>query len=245
MEEVHQQYKKMKNINEIDFEKKITEAPKDVSLFIANLYVDPILEQLVGEDVEDYLLIVDDLANQIAYFILNLLTIQEFKDNLAEVLYLEGSVEIQKAYDAINKFVLSKLNKNETTNGENKIDELKLKDQQNSISHHDVLNEIENPTPSINTTTAFQNSNTKAPSTSTSSTTVSSNPTKTLTPTSKNTPNQPTEPSLHSPAPIATYTNPALNIATKLGQNLDTPSASIPKDVYMSKKPDPYHEPVL
>lgn len=219
----------MKKIEDNIFEKKLAEAPKDVSLFITGLYIDPILEQLVGEDVEDYLLIVNDLANQIAYFILSLLSIQEFKDNLAEVLYLEGPAEIQKAYDAINKFVLSKLNKKEITGGDNKIEESKLKDQQNSISHIDILNEIENPTPSINTTTSFQ----------------SSNPTKTPTPIPKNTPNQSTSPSLHSPAPVAPYTNPALNIATKLEQNLGAPSASIPKDVYVSKKPDPYHEPVL
>lgn len=236
----------MKKIEDNIFEKKLAEAPKDVSLFITGLYVDPILEEMVGEDVEDYLLIVDDLANQIAYFILGLLTIQEFKDNLAEVLYLEGVVETQKAYDAINKFVISKLNQKETTVENDKIEDVKLADVTH-ISHHDVLNEIENPTPSINTTANFQanvaksagmNNSANSSTTSAKAGNISKTP---LTPVSLA---NPSTASLHSSSSVAPYSNPALNIASKLDQKLSTPSASIPKDIYVSKKPDPYHEPV-
>jgi hypothetical protein len=105
----------------------------------------------------------------------------------------------------------------------------------NQISHLDLLSEIENPTPSISTTANFQNA---APKTESKETTQK-NPTP-------NSPikNQSTETSLHSSTPVAPYINPALNIATKLDQKLSAPSSSIPKDVYVSKKPDPYHEPV-
>lgn len=232
----------MKKIDEKDFEKKLAESPKDLSFFISNLYVDPILEQLVGEDTEDYLLIVDDLANQIAYYVLGLLSTQEFKDNLAEVLYLEGSVEIQKAYDAINKFVLSKKD-NKGNEKENPLEEAKLADS-NHISHIDVLSEIENPTPSISTTASFQSQvNTNKQTTSNTTNNTQNNPSSKLIPTPSTSLNS--IPSLHSSDPsVVPYSNPALHIASKLDQNLSTPSASIPKDVYVSKKPDPYHEPV-
>ena len=232
----------MKKIDEKDFEKKLTESPKDLSFFISNLYVDPILEQLVGEDTEDYLLIVDDLANQIAYYTLGLLSTQEFKDNLAEVLYLEGSVEIQKAYDAINKFVLSKKD-NKGNEKENPLEEVKLADS-NHISHIDVLSEIENPTPSISTTASFQNQTNTNKQTSSNTPIVAQNNSSSRASTAPLTTSTST-PSLHSSDPsVVPYTNPALHIASKLDQNLSTPSASASKDIYVSKKPDPYHEPV-
>jgi hypothetical protein len=224
----------MKKIDEKDFEKKLAESPKDLSFFISNLYVDPILEQLVGEDTEDYLLIVDDLANQIAYYVLGLLSTQEFKENLAEILYLDNSVQIQKAYDAINKFVLSKRNSGDSEK-KTSLEDIKFAEA-NHISHIDVLSEIENPTPSISapltpqreaTTESQATPNSLKPSSKDSSTQLSS-------------PN----PSLHSSPSIAPYVNPALHIASKLDQNLSNPSASVPKEMYVSKKPDPYHEPL-
>lgn len=232
----------MKKIEDSIFEKKLVEAPKDISLFVSGLYIDPVLEQLVGEDTEDYLLVVDDLANQIAYYVLGLLSTQEFKDNLAEVLYLEGSVEIQKAYDAINKFVLSKKD-NKSNEKENPLEEAKLADS-NHISHIDILSEIENPTPSIGTTASFQSQvNTNKQTTSNTTNNTQNNPSSKLIPIPST--SLTSTPSLRSSDPsVVPYTNPALHIATKLDQNLGTPSASIPKDVYVSKKPDPYHEPV-
>ena len=232
----------MKKIDEKDFEKKLAESPKDLSFFISNLYVDPILEQLVGEDTEDYLLIVDDLANQIAYYVLGLLSTQEFKENLAEVLYLEGSVEIQKAYDAINKFVLSKKD-SKGNEKENPLEEAKLADSSH-ISHVDILSEIENPTPSISTTASFQSQvNTSKQTTSNTTNNTQSNPSSKLIPTPST--SLTSISSLHSSDPsVVPYSNPALHIASKLDQNLSTPSASIPKEVYVSKKSDPYHEPV-
>lgn len=116
---------------------------------------------------------------------------------------------------------------------ETKIDE---RADANHISHIDVLSEIENPTPSINTTPSFQNQVTTDKQQNSSS----FKPSSTNSSTQSSSPN----PSLHSSASIAPYVNPALHIASKLDQKLDTPSASLPKDIYISKKPDPYHEPV-
>lgn len=116
--------------------------------------------------------------------------------------------------------------------------------ESNHISHIDVLNEIENPTPSISTTTAFQNqANTNKQTTSSTINTSQNNPSTTANVVPPN--SSTTNPSLHSSDPsVIPYSNPALHIATKLDQNLSSPSASIPKDIYVSKRPDPYHEPV-
>ena len=250
----------MKIINENEFQEKVKSSSSDISLFIANLYVDSTLEELVGEDTEDHLLIINELANQIAYLVLGLLTNQEFKQNIAELLYLEGSVEIQKAYDAINKFILSK--PNETDEGDKKdITDVKLKSPldiesrssslnpitENTISHVDILSEIENPTPSKNTTSQFvkpavadSTSNPSTPSKNTSS------------PASKVVPSQTISTAPTNPLDLGGFginkpntSNPAQNIANKLGQNLSTPTTSIPKEVYVSKKLDPYKEPFI
>lgn len=124
---------------------------------------------------------------------------------------------------------------------ENPLESAKLAEE-GHISHLDILGEIENPTPSIKTTATFQNSESKPALASV----ISTEQTKPAPPTSitQKSPNPTNTTSLHSPTPVAPYTNPALNIGTKLDQKLSAPSSSIPKDVYVSKKPDPYHEPV-
>jgi hypothetical protein len=227
----------MIKIDEIQIENKLKDAPKEISEFVSTIYVNPVLEQLIGTDIEDYDTIIVDLADAIVYFVLGFISLDQFKKELAEILYLDGVVEIQKAYDAINKFVLSKLDKGKET-VENKIGEAKNNDS-NHISHQDLLSEIENPTPSISTTAAFQNSSVKIV------TAVPNEISKTVTNTTSSTNKDgAVEASLHSSATVPAYTNPALKIASKLDQNMSAPSASIPKDIYVSKKPDPYHEPV-
>lgn len=121
---------------------------------------------------------------------------------------------------------------------ENKIEEAKLADPEH-ISHHDLLSEIENPTPSISTTVDFQNQNfVKSSQPQANTPVVKTSANKGVNTATTTTPDG----TIHSSATTNTYTNPALNIATKLDQKLSTPSASIPKDIYVSKKPDPYHE---
>jgi hypothetical protein len=110
------------------------------------------------------------------------------------------------------------------------------KTESNHISHIDVLSEIENPTPSISAPLTPQRE----------ATTESQTTPNSLKPSSKDSSTQSSSPnpSFHSSPSIAPYVNPALHIASKLDQNLSNPSASVPKEMYVSKKPDPYHEPL-
>lgn len=134
---------------------------------------------------------------------------------------------------------LEKISENKNT----QIKDFLLEDTQpleeEHISHLDILNEIENPTPSIKSSPTNQKTekiiapNTEqkpAKSVSTNNQQQSIDATNSIL--------------FHSPTPVAPYTNPALNIASKLDQKLSTPSGSVPKDIYIPKKPDPYHEPV-
>lgn len=126
------------------------------------------------------------------------------------------------------------------------LEEAKLNEKIDSshISHVDILSEIENPTPSISTTSNFQKQINQTDILTTDSPTAgisNSSPKTNIYQINTST----DTPSLHSSDPsVVPYTNPALHIASKLDQNLSTPSASASKDIYVSKKPDPYHEPV-
>lgn len=169
----------------------------------------------------------------------------QFGENAGTESILENVTEVflPVFYDFNIKQKVEELGINENNTKENPLEEAKLADS-NHISHIDVLSEIENPTPSINTTANFQkqivqtnDSNVVNPTTSnrTSPSKINISQNSTFSANS----------SLHSSDPsVVPYSNPALQIASKLDQNLSTPSASVPKDVYVSKKPDPYHEPV-
>ncbi len=224
----------MIKIDETQIENKLKNAPKEVVDFTSAIYIDPVLEQMVGADTEDYETIIIDLADAIVYFKLGFIDMNQFKNELTEILYLEGAVEIQKAYDAINKFVLLKLEKKPEV----------LKNESQKISHQDLLSEIENPTPSISTTASFQNSASKTAASEAAKAASQAAPAGAAASSTGVKSASPAEASLHSSAAVPAYTNPALKIASKLDQNMSTPSASIPKDIYVSKKPDPYHEPV-
>lgn len=147
-----------------------------------------------------------------------------------------------------NDLLLEKIQESELATSvinqkENPLEEAKLADS-NHISHVDVLSEIENPTPSISTTASFQNQTNTNKQTSSNTPIVAQNNSSSRASTAPLTTSTST-PSLHSSDPsVVPYTNPALHIASKLDQNLSTPSASASKDIYVSKKPDPYHEPV-
>lgn len=146
-------------------------------------------------------------------------------------------------YDFNIKQKIEELGANSNNTKENPLEESKLADS-NHISHIDVLSEIENPTPSISTTASFQSQANSVKQTSPNTPSISQkNPSSRTSTTPLGSPSS--TPSLHSSDPsVVPYTNPALHIASKLDQNLSTPSASVPKDIYVSKKPDPYHEPV-
>lgn len=162
--------------------------------------------------------------------------IKNTKDNfISLVKEITNDLALEKIQDTNNK-------KNDDTK-ENPLEEAKIADA-GHISHVDILSEIENPTPSINTTATFQKEVSQKINVTTGPVAanigVSTSKSNTL---QNNTLS--TSPSLHSSDPsVVPYSNPALHIASKLDQNLSAPSASVPKDIYVSKKPDPYHEPV-
>lgn len=176
--------------------------------------------------------VADILQNEVLLFLIKINSIEAFIENFVEILDVKP-LDAEKILEdfftiCIPKEVQNLIKElNPMQNGGNKIEEAKLTDPEH-ISHHDLLSEIENPTPSISTTTDFQNQNF-----------VKSSQPQANTPVVKTSANKGI-----NTATTNTYTNPALNIATKLDQKLSTPSASIPKDIYVSKKPDPYHEPV-
>lgn len=205
--------------------------------------------------------IADNLRNEVLLLLTKIISLDNFTENIVEILNLtpENAEEIMEEFftTCIPQNIQDSLNISKR--GENKLEDAKLseKTEPTHISHQDLLSEIENPTPSISTTTDFQNraaqvsvqstQNSQAVNVSKASSTTSTTSTAS-TSTSINSvaaTNSTQNPSLHSSDPSVTpYTNPALHIATKLDQNLGGPTSSIPKDVYVSKKPDPYHEPV-
>lgn len=252
----------MANISEQIYEKRLEQISNPLKDFLSKIFLDKNFLNFIekhkskSKNKED---LADNIRNEFFKYSLKLSTTEEFIDSIVEILDLKPE-EAEKVIEDffsicipqdIQNLVGLQSQEMESTN-KNTLEEPKLaeKTESDHISHHDILSEIENPTPSLDTTTDFQNASSVTNIVNTTSTgnvtqpTTSANPVKPSNTTNSNIPSTPTSPSLHSPTPTAPYTNPALQIATKLGQNLSTPSASIPKDIYISKKPDPYHEPV-
>lgn len=189
--------------------------------------------------------VADILQNEVLLFLIKINSIEAFIENFVEILDVKP-LDAEKILEdfftiCIPKEVQNLIKElNPMQNGGNKVEEAKLTDPEH-ISHHDLLSEIENPTPSISTTADFQNQNfVKSSQPQANTPVVKTSANKRISTAVTTTPDG----TIHSSATTNTYTNPALNIATKLDQKLSTPSASIPKDIYVSKKPDPYHEPV-
>ena len=225
----------MSNINQKIYLQKMEDSPEAIKKYVSGIFLDnsylTFLEKYRNtlpnkQDVADI------LQNEVLLFLIKINSIEAFIENFVEILDVKP-LDAEKILEdfltiCIPKEVQNLIKElNPMQNGGNKIEEAKLTDPEH-ISHHDLLSEIENPTPSISTTTDFQNQNF-----------VKSSQPQANTPVVKTSANKGI-----NTATTNTYTNPALNIATKLDQKLSTPSASIPKDIYVSKKPDPYHEPV-
>lgn len=233
-------------MNNQTLEEKIERLPLDVIDLFYDLFSDEIFfKQSILFGIEDFV-----IENK-AKFIEKLIDIEvEKKDRTYFLEYLHSIIKndliIQKINENLEISVWSEIDeiyKNDTSlastlKTDSNLEEAKLKEKtdSNHISHIDVLSEIENPTPSISTPPTPQRE-----ATTESQTTLNS-----LKPLSKDSSTQLSSPnpSLHSSPSIAPYVNPALHIASKLDQNLSNPSASVPKEMYVSKKPDPYHEPL-
>ncbi|MDQ5912530.1 MAG: hypothetical protein QG568_745 [Patescibacteria group bacterium] len=239
----------MSNINEQIYIDRLQKSPKLIreyisEIFLNNSYLTFLNKYNLATNKEDTS---DFLRNEVVQFLLKIKNIDQFIDSFVEILELTpenaGSV-LEDFFNIcipknIQDIIDSEPQESETP------ENLTEKTESTHISHQDLLSEIENPTPSISTTTDFQNRVVET-TVNTPTITATTKPSiTTSTALTNSSTNQTQSPSLHSSDPsVVPYTNPALHIATKLDQNLGAPSASIPKDVYVSKKPDPYHEPV-
>ncbi len=237
---------------------RLNKLPKEIYSFIVEdentnfkMFVDKEFPTLTNKNE-----LVESLKSNTNLLLLDFLDFNSFFENFVELFDLDEKTVESKIENFISSYLDLKIvdfiekkrfNDNRTEPKEDKLEEAKLteKTEPTHISHQDLLSEIENPTPSISTTTEFQNRVVET-AVNTPTITVTARPSVTnSTALTNSSTNQTQSPSLHSSDPSVTpYTNPALNVATKLDQNLASPSASIPKDVYVSKKPDPYHEPV-
>lgn len=242
----------MSNISENIYIQRLEVSPKPIQSYIETIYSNEKFDLFVekhSKNNSDYESKADILRNETGLLLLNINNIDQFIDALTDVLSLEP-FQIEKT---VNEFFESCIPGEIQDILDQRYSDTPLTPttetkQPETISHTDILNEIENPTPSIKglglklANTGAQN---KMSISSTTNDTISSNTSQATTvPTtsfqSSSFENNPTIGgfSLHTPV------NPAQKIADKLNQNLQTPSVSIPKEVYIPKKIDPYKEPV-
>lgn len=236
----------MSNISEKIYLQKMEASPENIKKYVSNIFLNSsyltFVEKYQSSTV-DKNEVADTLRNETALFLIKINSFETFIENFVEILDVKP-LDAEKILEdfftiCIPKEVQNLIKElNPMQSGGNKIEEAKLADPEH-ISHHDLLSEIENPTPSISTTVDFQNQNfVKSSQPQANTPVVKTSANKGVNTATTTTPDG----TIHSSATTNTYTNPALNIATKLDQKLSTPSASIPKDIYVSKKPDPYHE---
>lgn len=239
----------MSNINEQIYNERLQKSPVLIKGYISEIFLNSTYLTFLNkyhlstnkDDTADF------LRNEVVQLLLKIKNLEQFIDSFVEILELTP----ENAENTLEDFFNICIPKNIQDLTDSRSPEIEVlekiteKTESTHISHQDLLSEIENPTPSISTTTEFQNRVVET-AVNTPTITVTARPSVTnSTALTNSSTNQTQSPSLHSSDPSVTpYTNPALNVATKLDQNLASPSASIPKDVYVSKKPDPYHEPV-
>ncbi len=160
----------------------------------------------------------EQLAAEIGYVLFGVTKITDFKKALFENLFITEDV----AENIDSECYKNIFNKIETV-GEKKVDA-------DSLNHQDILSEIENPTPSIASREPAPQIEVKA--------LVEEIKKPTL------------EQALNGVLPTEggfsfnENSHPAESIVKKLDEKLSTPTSSLPKEVYVVKKIDPYHEPI-
>jgi hypothetical protein len=227
-------------------------------------------------DAEDTVLIVSDVSkkfeltdeeetilfNEIAYTLLGENTLEEFRTNVIENLELKESkgssiaAEISSLiFTPVKKFLRSK---REVYLSVGKKEEVTTTDktaapQSEDLNHHDILSEIETPTPSLKSTGAtpeiVQNTSgegikvmskdaqdlIKAQGSDEVNTTTTKAPTLQEAVGSM--------PDIGGFIPVNNVLAPSQKVADGLDSKLTTPSATPMKEVFVPKKLDPYREP--
>lgn len=244
----------MTNIQEQIYIERLNQSPIAVRNYIFKIQSNESFEVYLKKyrkTTEDPESKTDVLRNEISLLLLKIITVDEFIDTVIEALDIQPFEAEEMITDFFSTCLPEDLQdlidgENEKTSEDTISKKINITDQ-NTISHVDILNEIENPTHSMETTSQFvkpavtgSSSNPSTPNTNTSSPVPKVVPSQTISTT-------PTNPLDLGGFGInkANTSNPAQNIANKLGQNLSAPTTSIPKEVYVSKKLDPYKEPFV
>lgn len=206
------------------------------------------------------------LFDEIAYVFFGITSISNFKNEIKNTLSIDEKTALSISSEVygsvflpIKRFLIETPNDglsgiystSETKNTTNLGTE--------TINHQDILNEIENPTPSIYPKINQNPLDTQSNSTvldidalELTGTSITKNTdsgseivSKTNTPVVKSIdPVVDSVPVLSGFKPISNETHPAQTTADKLNSVLENPTKTTIKEIYQSKKPDPYHEPL-
>ncbi len=158
----------------------------------------------------------DGVLIEIVYVLFEITPLDQFKLKIEEIVG-KGGKTAQLITNMSQEEIFSKLK-----NDSNK--------KSDSLNHQDILSEIENPTPSIASREPAPQIEVKA--------LVEEIKKPTL------------EQALNGVLPTEggfsfnENSHPAESIVKKLDEKLSTPTSSLPKEVYVVKKIDPYHEPI-
>ena len=238
----------MQDIEQIYIE-KYDKAGKNIQSFVSDYsFVDKIAEAVTKSvgNIVDVAERSESIKNILNLYLLEIKSVSDAIDDISEILNIDDcntffeKLELKPEYRMILAGLISTniQSTEETQTG--------IQKENSSISHVDILHEIENPTPSLKTTLHFA----KPQAQTTSSGTPTNTSNTTNTPTTLPEGVRATQTSVAANSVLGGFsvnqpTNPAQRISDMLNKNMETPSVSIPKEVYIPKKPDPYKEPIV
>ena len=212
---------------EKDISEKITLAPQEVVKEVVLIQCEE--EQTLLKLKKEYALEDEtfrEISHETLVTILGLLSFDDFIESIQRVLNVKQETA-EDVFKNLDEFIFSKIS-TYIEEGQQKFLEEKNTDF-DSLNHIDILNEIENPTPSIAARPA----------------------TPQPTPVVTEEPKKPTlEEALSGVLPstggftFEEAKHPAEPMSQKLDQKLTESTSSTPKEIYVVKKIDPYHEPL-
>ncbi len=225
--------------------------PKEVSdLFNSEENAD-IISAIAGENslTEEQEL---SLFDEIAYVFFRVTPISNFKNEIKNTLTIDEKTALSissevygKVFLPVKKFLIETTSDFKPTNS----DSSEQNYQSNkALNHQDILNEIENPTPSIypntNTSATKNVSNSDSMVLDIDSLELGDGSIKTDVVKSLVNEVEASVPVLSGFKPITNDTHPAQPTADKLNSALESTIKTPVREIYQSKKPDPYHEPL-
>ncbi len=230
------------------FQNKLAAAPEAVSEFIISIDDNPEIESVFKKYVVDFNL-AEDIRFQITLFMFGFSTREECIEELGSLPISEGKdigqlwKEIEAVLSPMSAYIQTqqdtlRIENEKLTATDAAATSVDIIPANDALSHPDILSEIENPTPSF-----------KSVSGAVSFSSVASDITADA---EKKIPRIEQGPStqldvdsvLGTEASSEDPLHPAQPLSNKLDRALSTPTSSVPKEIYVSKAPDPYHEPI-